>query len=1038
MASLVRFFVERHLMVNVLALTIVVLAIYFVQGVPREYIPTVSTPRVDIMAQLPGASARDMETKVTIPIEEAIETVDGIDEFHTTISDSVSRTTIELYIDSTDQQIETALQDLRDAIDGITDFPPEMEDEPIITQFNPGKWAIVEVALAGPMDILVPLAKDLERKLQRLPDISRVTVVGLQDPEVRILIDPARANAHGITVLDVVRAVQRRNVSATGAVLETPSDRKQVIVWSRFDDPREVGDTILASLPGGGIVRINDIARIEASREDTGLLTHTNARTGLSLVVRKRENADSLTAVAQVRELMENTELPPEVSFSYVNDRTFYTSNRLQVMATNGIMGGILVAAILFAFMRREAATWVVIGIPIVFCGALVLVPFLGMTFNLFTLTGLVIVLGMVVDDAVVVAENIVANRERGLGPVEAAVIGTQEMMRPVFAAAITTILAFGPILAMGGMPGRIMWMIPAMVVLVLIFSLIESFCVLPAHMSSLKASGHSSKRRFVVQLENIYRQLLAFCLRNRILILGIALAWFLAVMLVIRPMVDFVQFPQADARMLFVKITAPIGTPLEQTEALATDLQQQIREITAEDFKTITARIGHQDVQATDKERGEAENEAVLSVVFRDLNRVYTNAEWIEILNAQLQAPANVDLTLQSEYVGPPTDLPVTLHVLANNDEIRRAVAWEVAEFVRSSDGTTEVQIDERTGTPKLDLNLNYEKLAMLGLDPQDVALTVQASFFGIEASEHRDMDDTTELRVQFDPAARGDLNALLDTPVRTNSGRLVRLRDVVNPIETPGLDRIFHREGFRATTVRASFAPDAPYTALSYATVIERELLPRFAGMAGVEVLIGGEAKDTKEVTQDLATVAILVVLAIGVVIWILLGSLLEALFVLVVIPFALSGVILAFFLHGLDLSMTAMIGTIGLAGVVVNASIVMLDAIHRRMDDERGTRPPLEIMQEAVVSRLRPILVTTLTTLGGVLPTAYGIGGYDTIVSPMSVAIGWGLLFSTSITLFVVPVLFSIAQDINYRFHRGNPDDHIAQEELSNLAT
>ena len=190
MASLVRFFVERHLMVNVLALTIVVLAIYFVQGVPREYIPTVSTPRVDIMAQLPGASARDMETKVTIPIEEAIETVDGIDEFHTTISDSVSRTTIELYIDSTDEQIETALQDLRDAIDGITDFPADMEDEPVITQFNPGKWAIVEVALAGPMEILVPLAKDLERKLQRLPDISRVTVVGLQDPEVRILIDP--------------------------------------------------------------------------------------------------------------------------------------------------------------------------------------------------------------------------------------------------------------------------------------------------------------------------------------------------------------------------------------------------------------------------------------------------------------------------------------------------------------------------------------------------------------------------------------------------------------------------------------------------------------------------------------------------------------------------------------------------------------------------------------------------------------------------------------------------------------------------------
>jgi len=1033
MNSFVRFFVDRHLMVNVLALTIVVLGVFFIRGVPREYIPSIDMPKVTILAKLPGASARDMETKITIPIEEAIETVDGIDELSTTISDSVSVTEIDLYIDSTEKQVTTALRDLRDAIDGITDFPPEMEDEPTITQFNPGKWAIVEVALSGPMELLVPLAKKMERQVQRLPDISRVTIVGLQDPEVRVLVDPARANAHGITVMDVVRAVERRNVSSTGAVLESASDRKQVIVWSRFEDPREVADTIITSRPGQGIVRVRDIARVEPAREDTGLLTHTNAKPGLSLVVRKRENSDALVAVAQIRELVEATEMPDGVAYTYVNDRTFFTSNRLSVMATNGLLGGVLVIGVLFLFMRREAATWVAVGIPIVFCGALMFVPVFGITLNFASLTGLVIVLGMVVDDAVVVAENIVANRERGLGPVEAAVVGAREMVRPVFAAAVTTILAFGPILAMGGMPGKLLWQIPAMVVMVLMFSLIESFCVLPAHMSMLKTGATQGKRAFVIALEVRYRRALRFCLKHRYIVLGIAFAAFLAIMVVIRPMVEFVQMPQDDARLLFAKITTPIGTPLEQTEAVATDLQHQIRELSKADFKTITARIGHQDVQGSDKERGEAENEALLTIVFKDLDRANTNNEWIQILQQQLQVPDEVEVTFQSEYFGPPTDLPVTLHVVSNNDALRRAIALEIAAFVEQSEGTAEVQIDERAGTPKLDLNLNYEKLALLGLDPQDVALTVQASFFGIEASEHRDMEDTTELRVQFDPTARNDLSAFLDTPIRANNGALVRLRDVVNPIETPGFDRIYHREGFRATTVRASFTPESPHTALSYAAHLEQELLFRFNHLSDVEILIGGEAKDTKEVTEDLAGVAILVVLAIGVVIWILLGSLLEALFVLVVIPFALAGVILAFFVHGLQLSMVAMIGTIGLAGVVVNASIVMMDAIHRHMDLERSTRSPLEIMQEAVVSRLRPIMVTTLTTLGGVLPTAYGIGGYDSMVSPMSVAIGWGLLFSTSITLFVVPVLFSIAQDINHRFSRGNPEDHIRAEAL-----
>ncbi|MEM7098300.1 MAG: efflux RND transporter permease subunit [Pseudomonadota bacterium] len=1034
MNGAIAYFVDRHLMVNVLALATVVLAFYFAQGVPREYIPSIDMPRITIVAKLPGASARDMETKITIPIEEAIETVDGVDEFYTTISDSVSLTTVDLYLDSTDEQVDVALQDLRDAIDGITEFPPEMEDEPVLTQFNPGKWAIVEIALSGPMDVLVGFAKDLERKIERLPDTSQATIVGLQDPEVRILVDPQKANAHGITVLDVVDAVRRRNVSSTGAVLESPSDRKQVIVWSRYEDPIEAADTIIRSQPGVGLVRVRDIARVERAREDTGLLTHTNGKPGLSIVVNKRENSDAITAVGQIRELMSQQKLPAGVEFEYVNDRTFYTSNRLEVMTSNGLIGGLFVALVLFAFMRRDSAIWVVVGIPIVFCGAIACIPAVGISFNLMSLTGLVIVLGMVVDDAVVVAENIVSARERGLAPREAAIVGATEMVKPVFAAALTTILAFGPLVALGGMPGKIMWQIPTMVVLVLVFSLLESFLVLPAHMSTAKADRNPPPRRaFMVALERYYTQALKFVLKHRALTVGVALAVLLLVMAVIRPLVPFIQFPQSDARLLFVKISTPLGTPLEQTEALATQLQSQIAQITAADFRTITARIGHQDVAGGEKERGESENEALLTVVFRDLDRVKTNTEWIQILKQDLALPLGTTMTLQSEYIGPPTDQPITVHVLANDNATRRAIALEIAEFVSASEGTTEIQIDEREGTPKLDLNLNYEKLALLGLDPQTVALTVQASFFGIEASEHRDMDDTTELRVQFDPRARGNIDEFLDTPVRAQSGRLVRLRDVVNPIETPGLDRIYHREGQRAATVRASFTPDSPHTALSYAAILENEVLPRFQGLEGVEILVGGEAEDTKEVTAEMGAVGALVVIGIGVVIWILLGSLLEALFVLIVIPFAFAGVILAFFLHGLDLSMTALLGAIGLSGVVVNASIVMLDAIHRRLKEERGKKPPIQIMQEAVVSRLRPIMVTTLTTLFGVMPTAYGIGGYDTIVSPMSIAIGWGLMFSTLVTLFVIPVLFAVAQDVNFKLNRGHPDDHFDRHEL-----
>lgn len=1008
---MIRYFVERHLLVNVLALTLVVLAFYLSPSVSREYIPAVEMPKLTLTAKLPGASAQDVETKLTIPIEEAIEDVDGIDEFYTTITDSVSVTTIDLYIDSTEKQVRTAMQDVRDAVDGVTDFPPEMDEEPTLFRFNPGKFPVVELALAGPMETLVPLAKTLERAIERVDGVSRVTIVGLQDPEVRILVDPALAQAHGIALLDVVNAIQRRNVSATGSVLDTADRRSQVLVWSRFEQPEEVGETIVSAGPDG-VVRAKDIARIESTREDTGLTSHTNAAPGLSLVIRKRDGSDALEVVDAVRALTDEFEFPASVSYEFVDDRTYHTRNRLEVMLTNGVLGAVLVALILFAFLRREPAAWVLVGIPIVFCGALIWLLPLGMTFNLMTLTGLVIVLGMVVDDAVVVSENIVSKTEQGMAPREAAVAGAQEMVKPVIAAALTTALAFGPIVAMGGIPGKLLWQIPAMVVIVIFFSLLESFFVLPAHMSTVKAGGPSEKRKWVVNLENRYRWILGKCLAHRAIVIGIAVLAFFVVMGVVRPNVAFEQFPQTDARILYVKVSTPAGTAFERTEAVAIDLQRQIQDLTAADLRAVTARIGHQDVNGNEKTRGDAEHEALLTIIFKEQDRLFTNQEWIQELRKKIVNDPRVRLIFQSEYVGPPTDQPVTVHVLANEEGARRATVQRIAAWIASVEGTTQVQIDERPGTPKLHLDIDYDRLAMLGLDARSVAQAVQASFFGIEASEHRGVDETTKLRVQFDQSARGDVDGFLDTPIRSGSGNLVPLRDVVRPVETPGVDRLFHREGFRAATVRASFTPGSGYTALSFAGKMERELLPQLSGQPDVEVIIGGEAADTVETTARLGSVAILVIIGISLVIWILLGSLLEALAVVVVIPFALAGVILAFFIHDLSLSMTAIIGTIGLAGVVVNSSIVMIDSVHRRLAQEPDCNTT-EVIEDAVVGRLRPILITTLTTLGGVLPTAYGLGGYDSIVSPMSVAIGWGLLISTFVTLFVVPALYSLAR-------------------------
>jgi multidrug efflux pump subunit AcrB len=629
----------------------------------------------------------------------------------------------------------------------------------------------------------------------------------------------------------------------------------------------------------------------------------------------------------------------------------------------------------------------------------------------------------------VVVAERIVYWRARMDNATEAAIRGAVEMARPVTAAALTTILSFLPLMAIGGLPGKISWQIPAVVVMVLTFSLVESLCVLPAHMTSQRATAPANKREFVFRFERHYERALRTVLHHRGLVVLIAMVSLAVVMGVVRPLIPFVLFPQEDARILFVKVTAPIGTSLEQTEAYVGSLEQQFALLGGDEISAVTARVGHKDLNGADKRRGDSESAGLISIIFRDTDRRNTNAEWIQLYQKHVRVPADVELLYQSERIGPPADQPVTVHVLANESELRRGVASEIARYLEAIPGVTEIEVDERPGTPQVDLNLNYEKLALLGLDARDVAQTLQAAFFGIEASEHRDMEDTTELRVQFDPAARQDLQSLLETGVRSKTGQLVPLRDVVNPVEIPAVGRIFHREGFRSSTVRASFVPGSGHSALSFADRLDNELLPRYQGVEGLEVLIAGEAEQTRETTADLAQVLTIVVLGIGVVIWIMLGSLVEALFVLLVIPFAIAGVFLAFFLHGMSISMMAMMGAIGLSGVVVNASIVMVDSIHR---DARGTGADLsadpvlssdpvlstdelyERLVKSVVERLRPILVTSSTTLGGVLPMAYGLGGYDFLVAPMSVALGWGLAISTLVTLFLVPALYSLAQD------------------------
>lgn len=1021
MERLIRYFVDRHLLVNVITVAVIVLGLLAMLRTQVEGFPEATMPIYLVTATLPGAAAKDVETKVTIPIEDELREIDGLESFTTVVTDNRSVTTVKLDDDTPDEEVFEKEREIRNAIEAINDFPADMRDDPRILTMEPSKAPVLEVAISGDSARLPEAARMIERALMRTEGVGEVIPVGLPDPELRVLVDPVAARAHGTTLLDVARAIERRNVSDTGGVLERAGDRRQVVMWGRYESPSDVGDTILRFNEAGAL-RVKDVARLELGREDVGLLAGTNGRPGLSLVTVKKTDADMITTRTAIGRSLDALELPDGVEIAIVNDASYEMRNRLSVIASNGVMGIILVAGIVFLFLAPSAALWVCVGVPLVILGVTALIPQVGMSINFVSTVAFVIVLGMLVDDAVVVAEKILLRRQEGLSPSEAAVSGTMAVARPVIASATTTLLAFAPMLAIGGMPSKLIWQIPAVVCLALALSLLESFFILPPHMSMIRGEGSARpKRKFVLRLEERYRRLLHRALPNRGRIIGGFALVFVAVLVLVVPRTEFEFFPQESSPGFAVKIRMPAGTPIERTEAVVAIVESQIPPLMGKDLLATTTRIGHMEAEAFDREYGSAENEGVINVHLDLDKKKRSSAEWMAELAPRLRAPVEAEIILEARVDGPPGLEPVSVFVLANDDVERRQTAIALVDFLKARGGVTNLSIDEKFGMRQIDLNPDPERLARSGLDAYDLGLTLKAAYYGMIASEIRDLEETTEIRVALDPAARHSIDALLETPVRNADGELILLRDVVDPVEIPALAKIQHRNGIRAASVTGGIDPKSGETAITIAEAIEQEFLPRYAGHPGIELEVSGEAVQSRRATGDLGFVAIAVFFGIGAVIAIMLGSFLEAFFVIVVVPFAAISVVLTFFLHGMHFSLLPLIGTIGLLGVVVNASIVMVDSVHQAL---HGLRPGAseeertEVIVEALVTRLRPVLVTSLSTFGGVMPTAYGLGGYDAVMSPMSLALGWGLALSSGVTLFLVPSLYVAASDINRR--------------------
>jgi len=1015
----IRFFLRRPMLVHVITLAVLALGLLIVSRSQREGFPAVTINSVRITTILPGASPDDVESKITVPIEDAIREVDGIETYSSTSQDGLSVVSVDLYEDLDADAVLEAERELQKAIDAIQDFPDELDAPPVLSRFNPAKSAVVEIALTGPMPRVLDSIEVLRPRIEAVDGVGKVEEVGYGDPEIEVLLDPVRARAQQVTLDEVMAALSRRNVKGSGGRLSSYPLQRQVVLSGEYQSAAEVGDTILRfGGDSGGALYLRDVAEVRETREETGLRVHANGEASVNLIVRKRESADILDTVDGIYAELDDFERPPGVEVHTFNDLSRQTRTRLDVVMTNGVGGVVLVLAVLLLFLSARVAFWVAFGLPFALLGVAALVPAIGITINMVSLAGFVLVIGIVVDDAIIIAERIAFHLEAGVEPEDAAVRGTQEMAIPVIGSSLTTILAFSPLFLLGGIPGKFSWAIPAIVILTLLVSLFECFFILPSHIVGHGKHETKPKARFVQALERRYAALLRKVLPYGGAVALVFAGLFVASVNYMRTSMPVTLFPQDDSEAVYLTIATELGTPIERTEAVVRGLEQQLPVIIGDDLDGLTARIGHQEPRESSRERGVADHEAHI-VVYLSRERRFSAHAWIDRIKQELHVPPGVDLIYEAKRIGPPMGRPVQVHVSSNDDELRRRVSNEVRAYLLGLPGVVDLDSDQRPGIREVDLLLDHRRMALEQVGVDTISRTVKAAFFGIPVTELRELDDNVAIRVRFAPAARADLDLLLEAPVRGEDGRLHTLRDLVSPIEVDALATYEHRNGVRATTLTGGIDPKSGETSSSLAKRMEAELLPRYRSLEPeVLVEIGGEATKTGETLGEMPAVMGLALIGIVMVVMLLTGSLTQAMFVVSAVPLGLIGVIWAYAAHQIPISLFALLGVTGLSGVVVNDSIVMVTSLNRTGTGDGSVAELIEEVSVIAAERLRPVMLTTLTTVAGVMPTAYGLGGRDALLSPMSLALGYGLIFATTITLVLVPSLYVIRRKAERR--------------------
>ncbi|MEE9190201.1 MAG: efflux RND transporter permease subunit, partial [Candidatus Neomarinimicrobiota bacterium] len=902
-------------------------------------------------------------------------------------------------------------------------YPPEVIDAPSVTELTHQSGnSIIEVGLAGelPYREMREQARLFEKKLKKINGVSHLERLGYQAREIKIDVNPDAVKDYQIPMREIITAIQSRNIRGTSGSFESYTSEKDLVTLAQFQDPLEVGDVIVRSTFDGPAIKVKDLAIVRDDFEDQRLITRVNGLSAITFRVFMKENADVIRTCDAIKALIrtEQDQMLAGIDLIYSNDTSRYIRTSFDVVLKNGMIGLILVFILLPVFLNFRTAFWVAMGIPVAFLGTVFLIPQFGGYLDTITLSGMILVIGIIVDDAIIIAENISRRREMGDDPIDAAVNGTHEVIRPVVTTVLTTFLVFAPMFFMPGIFGKYIIPIPLAISLALFVSLIESVIALPAHLVTgmKKRTVKSTGRTWFRAISAGYQKVVMRFLKLRYVLLPVFIILLVGSLWYAGNYMKMIMFPSGMAREFFAGIELPTGTPLHVTSEKMMELESLVAELPRDELDSYNTWIGINLMV-----NAESENYAAISVLLTPFTERERSAEEIvESLRIKAQdIEGLVDVSFSINTGGPPVGKPISLQIVGSDDALRTALADSVTAYLETMDGVKDISRNDVGGKDQIAINIDYDRLSRVGLTVADVAQNVRLAFDGEVVTNVRYGDEDVAFRVIIDEKARQDLDFVNRILIPNRQGRMIPLGEVAVLVPGPGQPDIRHFDSERTVTIEADVDQDR-ITPLE-ATNIVLNHYDMNRDWPGIQLRLGGEVFETQESMTGLFRTMVFAVLGVFFLLILLFNSLTQPFLVMMAIPFGITGVIVAFGFHGEPFSFIGIMGIIGLSGVVVNDSLVLVNHINE-LKVSRPNDSVMDIIAEGTADRLRAIVMTTITTVAALMPLAYGIGGTALFMAPMALALSWGLIFATPLTLVLVPCLYMIGQDISIRLPGG----------------